>query len=239
MILLDPLARPVIGHRGASGSYPENTLLAFDRAVQLGVDALEMDLHITADGVPVVLHDPSVDRTTDGSGLIADLSAESVADLDAGLGERIPRFADVLEGFPSIPLIVEAKTGAAVDAIASAVLTAGARDRVLAGSFDNGAVRELRRHGLLTIGSRLEAAKVWTLAWVPGLSTRVSAVAFSVPEYSRRTHVVTARFVRAAVRRGCPVHVWTVDDPADAARLWTMGVSGIITNWPERIIPNR
>jgi len=109
VILLDPDAHPVIAHRGASGQYPENTLLAFAKAREQGADALELDVRVTADGVPIVLHDPTLERTTNGVGMAARLSWTEVRRVDAGRGERIPTLAEVLAGFPTTPLLVEIK----------------------------------------------------------------------------------------------------------------------------------
>ncbi len=116
MILLDPDARPVIAHRGASGQYPENTLLAFTKALEMGADAIELDVRLTTDGVPIVLHDPTLDRTTDGKGAVAGLTLAEVRRAVAGAGERVPALAEVLECFPVTPLIVEIKEERAAQA---------------------------------------------------------------------------------------------------------------------------
>ena len=91
MILVDPLARPVIAHRGASGFFPENTLLAFRKAIEVGADALEFDVRVTEDGIPVVIHDSTVDRTTDGVGVVSEMTLAAMTEFDAGDGEKIGR----------------------------------------------------------------------------------------------------------------------------------------------------
>jgi glycerophosphoryl diester phosphodiesterase len=235
VILLDPLARPVIAHRGASGSFPENTLLAFREALAAGADAFELDVHVTADGVPVVIHDDTVDRTTDGTGAVAQLPHHALGDLDAGRGERIPTLQQVLETFDGTPLIVEMKTVQAANAVVRVLRDAGAGDRVLVGSFLYRAVARARRARLATSASRPETSVFWAASRMR-LSVPMPIRAFTVPQRSGRLRVVDERFVRAAQRRGLCVHVWTVDDRAQADVLWTLGVAGIITNFPDRLV---
>ena len=122
--LLDPARRIVIGHRGAAAEAPENTLSSFTRALSAGADALELDVRVTADGVPVVIHDPTLDRTTDRAGAVASLSVQEVRAADAGArftpdggaslpfrgqGVTVPTLAEVLQRFPGTPLVVELK----------------------------------------------------------------------------------------------------------------------------------
>ena len=150
-MLLDPEARPVIGHRGAAAFAPENTLVGFERATAFGADAFELDVHVTADDQPVVLHDPTLDRTTDRRGPVAALRYDAIRDADAGArfttdggvtfpfsgrGVRIPLLADVLGMFPDTPLIVEIKAVAAAPAVKRVVARSGAIDRCIVASFD-------------------------------------------------------------------------------------------------------
>lgn len=234
MILLDPHARPVIGHRGASGEFPENTLLAFDRALEQGADALELDVRVSADGVPVVIHDPTVDRTTDGTGAVRAQSLPALQALDAGLGEAIPTLEAVLERHPDTPLIVEIKEERAAGATAGVLERHHAAGRVLVGSFIGRALRRFRPPVFARSASRRETGAFWLAtrvgAWPPG-----PYAAFAVPQRHRGLTVVDAAFVRGAGRRGKPVHVWTVDDPGDARHLRALGVAGIITNYPRRM----
>lgn len=236
MILLDPLARPVIAHRGASGRYPENTLLAFREALAAGADAVELDVRLTADRVPVVIHDSTVDRTTDGHGPVAGLSFEALGQLDAGRGERVPTLAQVLETHPETPMIVEVKCIDAAEETAAVIRNMGADRRVLVGSFLHRAVARARAASLATSASRPETAVFWCSSRV-GLAAPLASRALTVPEYSGRVHVVDRRLVRAAGRRGWPVHVWTVDEVSKARALRAIGVAGILTNFPERLVP--
>ncbi|NIM51359.1 MAG: glycerophosphodiester phosphodiesterase [Gemmatimonadales bacterium] len=235
MILLDPDARPLIGHRGASGECPENTLLAFDRALEQGADALELDVRATADGVPVVIHDPTVDRTTSGTGEVRAYTLDRLRSLDAGQGERVPTLAEVLERYPSTPIIVEIKDRAASAPVAQALTQREASGRVLLGSFDHAALRPFVPPAYARSASRRETTVFWVASRAHLAPAGSAYGAFTVPEHHRRLKVVDGAFVWAARRRGKPVHVWTVDDPADARRLRSLGVAGIITNFPARM----
>ena len=198
-----------------------------------------MDIRLTADGVPIIMHDATVNRTTDGRGMVADLPVAAVEDLDAGCGEPVPRLIEVLETLPRIPLIVELKTGPAVPVVLDLLAKTGAMDRVLLASFDETSVKAIQKRGVPTVASRRQTLWFWIAARIPLLPARVPANAFSVPEFSGKTHVVDDPFLKAAREGALPVNVWTVNDPDDAVRLWTSGVCGIISNWPERMVSAR
>lgn len=234
MILLDPSANPVIGHRGASGSYPENTLLAFERALEQGADALELDVRLSRDGAVVVIHDATVDRTTDGTGRVRDRTLSEVRALDAGGGQPIPTLDEVLERFPETPLIVELKETAVAAAAQRCLDRHRATGRVLVGSFEPGALRPFGKPDSHRAASRRETALAWALSRA-GLHLPAAFEAFTVPQRHGRLRVVDARFVAAARRAERPVHVWTVNDVAQARGLRAIGVCGIITNHPARM----
>jgi glycerophosphoryl diester phosphodiesterase len=233
--LVDPDAAPLIAHRGASGQYPENTLLAFEQGVRQGADAVELDVRLSADGVPVVIHDRDLDRTTNRSGPVAQFTAEELARCDAGDSQPIPRLAEVLEVLEAVPLIVELKEAAAAYSVAELLHRKGAEDRVLVGSFERTALRPFGGTAVHCAASRRETALFWLgsrINWAPrgrGYS------AFTVPVQHGRVTVVDGSFARCAARRGKPVHVWTVDERAEAERLRALGVRGIITNFPDRM----
>lgn len=236
MILLDPSARPIIGHRGASGEYPENTLVSFRQALEAGAEALELDVRLSADGVPMVIHDETVERTTDGVGVVAASTLAALRELDAGGGERIPTLAEVLESFPTTPLIVEIKANPAGKSVAQLLERHGAVDRVVVGAFAHAALRPFSPGRFYRSASRRETARFWLRTRVGmGGNKQVPYRAFTVPERHGRLRVVDRKFARAAQRMGRPVHVWTVDEPAEARRLWALGVAGIITNHPGRM----
>ncbi len=235
MILVDPLARPVIAHRGASGFFPENTLLAFRKAIEVGADALEFDVRVTEDGIPVVIHDSTVDRTTDGVGAVSELTLAAMTEFDAGDGESVSTLETVLEATEGTPLVVEIKDRPAGPVIADTIRASGAERRVLVGSFESEPLVGVRAAGMSTTASRGEVRRFWIgsrLGW-SGTGGRYDA--FSVPEYRGRLRVVDNRFVGVATRIGRPVHVWTVDDLETAQRLRSFGVAGIITNFPGRM----
>ncbi len=235
MILLDTTAAPVIAHRGASGTCPENTLLAFETGLSQGADALELDVRLSADGIPVVIHDADVDRTTDGSGPVAGYTAAELANLNAGSGQWIPRLEEVLAAFPAVPMIVEVKETAASVAVAGTLRRHAAGGRVLVGSFERQALRPFLDEGFSRAASRRETARFWLgarLGWAPWGH---GYAAFTVPVRHGKVTVVDESFARWAGRRGKPVHVWTVDDRSEAERLRLLGAQGIITNFPERM----
>ena len=225
----------MIAHRGASGGHPENTLLAFERALTQGADALEFDVRATADGVPVVIHDATVDRTTNGRGPVAAFSLADIRRLYAGAGELVPTLDEVLARFSQTPLLIEIKEPRATTAVVELIRRHGAESAVLLGSFHLAALRPARRARLATIASRLETGAAWGASrlWLPGWPGAYRA--FSVPERDGMVHVVDPRFLRLAARLGKPVHVWTVNDPADAARLWKLGACGMVTDYPGRL----
>lgn len=236
MTLLNPLARPIIGHRGASGRYPENTLLAFRSAIEAGAHALELDVRLSADGVPVVIHDATVDRTTDGRGPVGARSLDQLKQLDAGRGERVPAFHEVLDAFPRVPLLVELKETAVAAPVVEALRARRRLRSVLVGAFSVAPLRTCRSAGVPTAASRIETTLFWGASrlWARAPGRRYEA--FSVPERSSGVRVVDRRFVRAAGAARVPVHVWTVDDRDEAIRLRGLGVAGIITNYPERML---
>lgn len=235
MILLDPHAKLVIGHRGASGRFPENTLLSYEEGLEAGADALEVDIRVTRDSVPVAIHDPTLARTAGRNEAIADLTAGALAALDLGEREGIPTLASVLECFPSVPLILDIKEKAASQPVIDVLNRCGAHKRVLIGSFDRSPLPPFRQLGIATVAARLETAAFWGASRVGWPWLPVPYAAFSVPIRSSGVTVVDSRFLGLAQRKALPVHVWTIDDPNVATALWSAGACGIITNYPDRM----
>ncbi len=247
----------LVGHRGAAGLAPENTMPSFREAAERwAVDMIELDVRTSADGHCVVIHDATVDRTTDGTGPVANYPLEELRGLDAGYrfegpdgdfpfrgrGITIPTLDEVLEAFPAMRFTVEIKIGTVQEALRSTIHRHDASARVVVGGMDHrdrslfsdydgalsAASRDVRVFYLL---HRLRLAGVW-----PSL-----ADVFQVPERDpwdappgEGRQVVTPRFVRDARRRGIPVHVWTVNESADMTRLLDWGVDGLITDRPDR-----
>jgi glycerophosphoryl diester phosphodiesterase len=246
----------VMAHRGGSGRWPENTMLAFKNAVELGVDALEMDIHSTADGVLVVSHDPHVDRVTDGQGGINDLTFSELKRLDAGYrwtadrgqsypfrgqGITIPTLEEVFTAFPDIWINVDIKQWqpAVVRPFAELIQRYGMTDKMMVGSFDGPTVAAFRREcpQVAAVASEFEARLLFGLS-VMRLEKLYwgTARVVQLPEYHGRLHVITPRFIEAAHRAETAVHVWTVDELADMQRLIDIGVDGIMTDFPDRLL---
>jgi glycerophosphoryl diester phosphodiesterase len=237
-------------HRGGAALRPENTLLAFDHGLLVGADGLEFDVQLSRDGVVVVHHDATLERTTNGIGRLAEYSADALAQLDAafhfrgidgerfmGRGHGIPRLAQVLARYPSVPLIIELK-GRDPELgrrAAAEVQAAGALDRVWFGGYSRATLRAVREAApdARTSGAREEVRWFLYRSWLGLAPTRTAFQAFQVPEMAGRTRVVSPRFVQAAQRAGVPVQVWTVDRPADMERLLEWGVEGLISDRPD------
>jgi len=250
-ILVDPGAHPLVAHRGASAEAPENTLPAFQRAADLGVDAFEFDVRLTADGEVVVHHDPVLDRTTDLTGPLSALTLAQLRAADAGYrftsdggtthpfhGRRvlIPTLDEVLVAFPAMPLLIELKEVAGQERVREVILRHGAAGRCLVASEHHEALDCFRDGRFLVGASRKDILRllIGSVTW--SRPRRVAYRALSVPDRHHLIPVATRRFIADAHRLGCPVHIWTVDDPTDAARFRARGANGILTNNPGRLV---
>ncbi|MDT8304908.1 MAG: glycerophosphodiester phosphodiesterase, partial [Anaerolineae bacterium] len=235
----------VIAHQGGEELRPSNTMVAYRHAVELGVDVLEMDMHSTADGVLVLSHDDTVDRLTDGSGRIKDMTWQELQTLDAGYrwsedgasfpyrgqGITIPALEEVFSAFPDVPLVIEIKQQEPpiVTPFCALIREYGREEDVLVASFHPDTMRAFRETcpEVATSGTEVEIRPFYVLNRLRLASLYTPpAEAFQVPEYSGNLHVVTAGFVRAAHGRNVDVHVWTVNETADMERLLALGVDG-------------
>ena len=225
-------------------------MAAFDHAATLGVDAMECDVRLARDGVPVVIHDEMLDRTTDGSGPVASRTADELARVDAGFrfgseaglpfrgrGFGVPRLADLLARHPTMPFVIEIK-GEVPDAVPSVLETidrAGARDRVILGGFSQAVLDEVRRRApdVPTSASRAEVASALrrTRVWLTPRSGPYRLV--QAPYYFRGRRIFGARFVAGVRRAGLPLQAWIVDEEADMRKLVGWGVTGIISDRPD------
>lgn len=214
----------VIGHRGASAHYPENTLASFRGAMQAGAPMVELDAQLSRDGAVVVIHDETVDRTTNGRGLVANLSLAELRRLDAGGGERIPLLAEVLE-LP-VAVNVEIKDSAAVEAVAQ--LVAG-RENVVVSSFDLDALDRVRQ-----LAPRLPLAYLSRQDdWRVVLERAQSAGAYAL---NPPRQAVTGLLVEEAHRAGLHVMSYTVNDPGEGRRLQSLGVDALFTDDPAAML---
>ena len=245
--LLDPEARVVIAHRGNRAHAAENTLEAFQQAVDLGVDAIEFDVRITRDGVPVVIHDAEVDRTTNGRGLVESFTFAELRTLDAGVRFpdatippcRVPALEEVLDRFRAVPLIVDVKEVGAVDATERLIRSFAAQERVLIGSAETAIVERCYRSGLRTCASMRDATMLIPIA---PTGRKPSKPRYDVLSITPRFHgfpVPVVRMAAAARKVGIATQVWTVNEPDAARALWRGGVAGIVTDDPAAMLRAR
>jgi glycerophosphoryl diester phosphodiesterase len=223
----------VFAHRGGSALAPENTMAAFANGLSFGANGIELDVRLSKDGAVVVHHDTTVDRTTTGSGAVAALSQRELARLD------VPALEDVLRGFPEARVIVEMKVNARelASAVVDVVRRANAVERVCLGAFGRRVLNAARtlEPALATSAAREEVRWALYRSWVRRASHGAPYAGFQVPECAGTTRIVSRRFVEMAHRADLAVHVWTVDDEADANRLLSWGVDALITDRPDVI----
>lgn len=221
-----------VGHRGAAGHEPENTLRSFRRAMGLGADMVELDVHICGSGELVVIHDETVDRTTDGTGEVAKLTLDELKALDAGRGERIPTLQEVIDlatGRMGINIELKGLGTAepALEHIEDAVDKGWDRSGFHVSSFHLGelsAIRELSEDVRTGVLFALDDGSIMEFAELNG--------AYSLNPNHR---TVTPDFVARAHDRGLKIFAWTVNEPEDIARMRGLGVDGIISDYPDRI----
>lgn len=234
----DAAWRPLItAHRGASAEYPENTMAAFDAGLRAGADASECDVHRSGDGELMVIHDDTVDRTTDGSGPVSQMTADELAGLDAGgymgrkfAGEQIPRLEDVIELHKNrAQLIIEIKDyGCTEDVLECIADLNAARDvSVCSFSFDE------------CVRARRQAPEIPAAFIYAGQDERMDAGALvekvlrgNVNILSVHHTLVQPALLNECRLRGVALWAWTVDDPARVRDLAAMGVGNIVSNRP-------
>jgi glycerophosphoryl diester phosphodiesterase len=246
----------VIAHQGGDGLWPSNTMFAFQQAADLGVDVLEMDIHGTADGTLVVMHDATVDRATDGSGELRQMTLVEIQMLDAGYewpyeetadhpfrgqGITVPTLEEVLMAFPDMPMNIEIKQvePPIVAPFCQLLRQYNRTDKTLVASFSAEVLQDFRQEcpEVATSAAEDEVRPFFILNTLfLGAVYQAPAEAFQVPEYSGNLHVVTRRFVDNAHAHNMDVHVWTVDEEEDMRRLLGLGVDGIITDRPDRLM---
>ncbi len=246
----------VIAHRGGRGHWPENTLYAFRRATELGVDVLEMDVRGTADGRLVVFHDAEVDRLTDGHGRLRELDLASLRALDAGYswsgdagasypfrgkGIGIPSLQEVFEALPNMRMNLEIKefVPSLTSSLCALIREKGMIERVLVASFEHVAMEGFRaRCPRVATASTAREVRSFTLLQLISLPAlfRPRAEAFQVPARLGRVDLVTPAFLREARRLNVRVHVWTANRVDEIERLLSLGVDGIMTDYPKRLM---
>jgi glycerophosphoryl diester phosphodiesterase len=244
-------ARRLYAHRGASAERPENTMTAFARAVEIGVDALEMDVHVTRDGELIVAHDDTAARMCGVHLAWKDLDLEDTQRLDAGWGfvgeggtrpfaaqsVRVPRFADVLTAFPAMRINVDIKGDRAVELMLGLLRAQRAEDRVTLASFQLRTLVDVRRRGYGG-ETALAQPEVASLLAMPALLWRqlpFTGTAAQVPTHVGRLRLDRAAFIAKCHAIGLRVDFWTIDDPIEATRLLELGADGIMTNDPAAV----
>ena len=244
-LLADLSAHPVIGHRGAAAYAPENTLESFRLALELGAEALELDVRRSADGEAMVFHDATLERTTDGTGPLTAQTRAALATLDAGYrftdhqgrfpfrgtGLRIPTLREVIARFPWVPLMVELKEREVQGAVERVLIECDAADHVILAADEWQALQAFRFEPFTLGASRRDITRLYFRLGRPDDRCRC----YAVPDSFHGLPIPTRRFVQAAHARQATVHVWTVDDARTAVRLWANGVNGIVTNRPDTI----
>jgi glycerophosphoryl diester phosphodiesterase len=247
----------IFAHRGGCALGPENTLAAFDLGIAAGADGLEFDVHLSADGIPVICHDRTLDRTTGSSGPLAALSADELARVDAGhwftpnggefpfrnRGIGIPTLREVLRRYPDVPIIVEMKINHREMGlrVADDIRAAGAAERTCAagyGALSIGAVRESLPE-MATSACHPEVRLALYRSWLRCPARRARYGGYQVPEVSGFLRVVSPRFIRHAHENGRKVEVWTVDERPDMERLLRWSVDGLISNRPDLAVQVR
>ena len=233
----------VFGHRGFSGEYPENTMLAFQKAVEAGCDGIELDVQLTRDLVPVIMHDEKVDRTTDGSGYVYDLTFDEIRRLDCSYPDKfggkfgqleVTSLREYLEWMAeeeNLITNIELKNsvyyyGGMERMVMDMIYEYGLEDRIILSSFNNASIVLCRQNDDTIAGGFLVERCVENA----GVYARTCDVQYYHPnmDYLKEEHV------RSCSQNGVGVNVWTVNEKEDMRRMKKWGVSSIITNYPDR-----
>lgn len=217
-----------IGHRGAAGHAPENTLASVEHAIALGADLVEVDVRRTSDGHLVIIHDKRVDRTTNGAGLVSRMSMCALQELDAGAGQRVPTVEELLQtAHGHVGLILELKEKGLAEQVCKTVQRSGFTGQVIYASFLHDEVRSIR-----------EADPG---ALIMALFGRLSHDPVMAAQHARVTHIgfnystINKSVVETCHQRGLVVFVYTVNDRQDVKAVMSLGVDGIVSDFPDRI----
>ena len=225
-----------IAHRGASGRglAPENTLAAFEKALDIGVDMLEIDVRVTGDGQLIVLHDPSLDRTTDCEGIVREMGLDEIRQADAGDGERVPILREVFDlARNRAPILLEIKSDFIAERVVQAIADAQIEEQVVVQSFNPQTVERVKR-----LAPHLPSSLL--IGELPTTPSRVRArrLVSQVLEVGANTlsiwhATLTPSLIEEMRKRGIAVWAWTVDEEITMRDLAMMGVQGVVTNYPD------
>jgi glycerophosphoryl diester phosphodiesterase len=226
----------VIAHRGLALAHPENTLPAFQAGIEAGADILETDVHLSRDGQVIIAHDPTLDRVAGRPGLVSDLTARELADIDLGGGVGFPTLVEILEALPHAKLNIDLKTPEVVPAFVDVIKQMNATERVLVASFDEAtrlqAVGQLS--GVATSATRKHflPGLLWASVGAAGALRNVfdGIDAVQTPTSYFGVPITTKRFIGQLTDIGKQVHVWTINEEAQMRKLLDVGVTGIVTD---------
>lgn len=236
MAYLSPGSPKVFAHRGLALEAPENTLLAFEKAIAVGAEFVETDVHASADGHAVISHDPDLVRVAGRAVKVEQLTLAQLRRIDLGHGQGFSSLRDALDAFPDTRFNIDVKSAGAVGPTARAISELGAIDRVLVASFSERRRRQAVA-ALPGVASSVSAPRMVSalLAGKLGLGSALrrslrSLVAVQVPERALGLAVTTPRMIEALHRAGVEVHVWTINDPVRMGELLDLGVDGLVTD---------
>lgn len=238
-----PASPRVFAHRGLALEAPENTMLAFLKALSIGVDYLETDVHASSDGVAVIAHDETLSRVAGRPVRVDHLTMAELRRVDLGEGQSFASLAEVLDAFPEARLNIDIKSDAAVDPTVEAILEARAVSRVLVASFDDrrrlAAVKRLP--GVATSASKRASGRAVAaarLGMLPAVRRALRGVdAVQLPEKFKGVTIITPRLLSMMKAAGVEVHVWTINDVPTMERLLAMSVDGIVTDRADLALP--
>ena len=240
--LLNPKSLPFLdypypipfAHRGGAGVFPENTLPAFQNAVNSGYKYLETDVHSSKDGEVFAFHDDSLDRVTEHSGKISELTSKEISNIQIDNFAKIPTLLELLETFPEAKLNIDPKADSVVQPLTDLLKHTNSVSRVCIGSFSDKRIKHIRKE--LGSGLCVSAGPQKVVKFLAGKLTfskfKSDYHCLQVPQRSGPVRIVTHDFVKRAHSRGLQVHVWTVDDPYEMNELLDLGVDGLMTDEP-------
>jgi glycerophosphoryl diester phosphodiesterase len=235
MAFLDNTAPIAMAHRGFSPDGGENSLSAFQRAVDIGYRYVETDVRVTSDGVALAFHDSALDRVTDMKGLVIASRWSSVRHARIGGVEPIPQLAEVLDSWPDLMVNIDVKSDAGVAPTVDVIRRINAGSRVCVGAFSDRRIARLRASLPPDVCTSIGPAAAVRLCVASrrGLgpfARRGDGRCAQLPARIGRRQVIDARLLTAAHERGLKVHAWTVNEPTEMIRLLDLGVDGIITD---------
>lgn len=222
-------------HRGGASDQPENTMPAFQRAIDIGYRYLETDVHATKDGVLLAFHDDELQRTCGVPGRISELDYEEVRQLRVGGCEPIPLMSELLSSWPAARINIDCKADSAVEPLIELLTTTESLDRVCIGSFSDARLHHLRLHFGMALCTSLgprEVARLRLHSWLRHRPQFPDAQAAQIPLKQGPITITDRALVDAAHGAGLQVHVWTIDEPTEMEHVLDLGVDGIMTDRP-------